>query len=347
MAIDEFASKIIEDLIAQVRSYLPVFDEEKLRRACILTIQAHDLQKRESGEPYYLHPFEVASILADMKLDISSIITALLHDTVEDTDLSLEEIEKDFGKEIAKLVDGVTKLTKIDYQPEQIRQAENFRKLLLAMSEDIRVLLVKLADRLHNMRTLNFRSREKRLKTAYETMEIYAPLAERMGIKKLKMELQDIAFREIHPEAYNSIVTRLNFLRKDGELVVNNIITDIKSHLDKYNLEAEVYGREKSAYSIWCKMEGKNISFEQLSDIIAFRIIVNSVTECYEALGIVHAAYSNIPGSLKDFISTPKNNGYKSLHTVVIGPNMQRIEIQIRTQEMHQIAELGDRKSVV
>lgn len=329
-------------LIQNVLKYDANADSEKIRKACEFAIHAHGAQQRASGDPYYQHPFEVAGIMAEMRLDTGSIITALLHDTVEDTEVTLEDIEKQFGSDISKLVDGVTKLTKIEYQPDYIRQAENFRKLLLAMSEDIRVLLVKLADRMHNMRTLQYiKSSEKRMRIAHETMEIYAPLAERIGIQKIKNELQELAFAELHPEAHSSIVSRLEYLRKEGYIVIDKIVTHLSKTFAEAGLNAKVFGREKTPCSIWQKMERKNINFEQLSDIIAFRVLVDSVAECYQVLGVVHSSYHMVPDSFKDFISTPKANGYKSLHTVVMGPEQQRIEIQIRTHEMQEINELG------
>ncbi len=330
------------ELIDKILAYNSHANVEAINQAYDFAVKAHGSQKRESGDPYYQHPLEVAGIMAEMKLDTDSIITAFLHDTVEDTDVTLEELEKSFGIEVARLVDGVTKLTKIEFQPDHIRQAENFRKLLLAMSEDIRVLLVKLADRLHNMRTLHFvKSPEKRLRIAHETMEIYAPLAERIGMQKIKHELQNLAFAELHPEAHHSIISRLEYLRQEGSAVIDRTVQHIHTTLRIAGLQATVSGREKAPCSIWQKMERKNINFEQLSDIMAFRVMVDAVPECYQALGAVHSAYHMIPGSFKDFISTPKANNYQSLHTVVMGPEQQRIEIQIRTFDMHAIAEMG------
>jgi GTP pyrophosphokinase len=305
-------------------------------------MKAHGSQKRASGDPYFSHPLEVAGILTDYRLDASSIITALLHDTVEDTLATSEEIREQFGEEIMLLVDGVTKLTQIELQSDQSDQAENFRKLVLAMSEDIRVLLVKLADRLHNMRTLNFISkRDKRRRIALETMEIYAPLAERIGMQEFKNELEDLSFAELNPEARESITSRLQFLRDEGKDNVETIVNELKETLAEQTIKAEVYGREKSPYSIWRKSQKKNISFEQVSDIIAFRIVVDTVEDCYRALGVIHGAYLMVPGRFKDYISTPKPNGYQSLHTGVIGPERQRIEIQIRAKRMHEVAEMG------
>jgi GTP pyrophosphokinase len=331
------------ELVERIKAYDPGMDEDLVNRAYIYAMKMHGSQKRASGDPYFSHPLEVAGILTEMKLDTASICTALLHDTVEDTDATLEEIRKLFGPEIERLVDGVTKLSKIEFQTAQEKQAENFRKLVLAMSEDIRVLLVKLADRLHNMRTLHHVSKpEKRQRIALETLEIYAPLAERIGIHQVKEELEDIAFGIINPEARDSIMTRLNYLRAEGgEAIVARIIDELQKKLKESGVEAHVYGREKTRYSIWKKMQRKNISFEQLSDIMAFRISVESVQECYHALGVIHGLYPTVPGRFKDYISLPKTNGYRSLHTTVIGPGNHRIEMQIRTPDMHEEAELG------
>jgi GTP pyrophosphokinase len=329
-------------LIKTIKSHYANTDEKEISRAFEFAKKHHGAQKRASGDPYYLHPLEVAQQLAELRLDSSTIIVALLHDVVEDTDVTVQDIEKEFGEEIAKLVDGVTKLTKIELKSETTKQAENFRKLVIAISEDIRVLLVKLADRLHNMETLSFISKdEKRKRIARETMEIYAPLAERIGIQQIKDKLQNLAFQELHPEGNASIQSRLKYLRSSGSAKVENIIAEIKAVLKEGGIEAVVYGREKTPYSIWRKMENKNVSFEELTDIIAFRVKTENVEDCYRALGAIHAKYHMVPESFKDFISTPKENGYRSLHTVVMGPDHQRIEIQIRTEEMHQIAELG------
>jgi GTP pyrophosphokinase len=330
------------ELVERVKAYDPGADEDALNRAYVFSLKAHGKQKRASGDPYFSHPVEVAGILAGMKLDSSSIVTGLLHDTVEDTVATLEQIEKVFGPEIARLVDGVTKLSRVELQSGQTKQAENFRKLVLAMSEDIRVLLVKLADRLHNMRTLHFiKDSEKRRRIARETMEIYAPLAERIGMHEMKDQLEDLAFAELHPEARESILARLAFLREKGGDLAARIISELKDVLKQRGIEAQVSGREKSAYSIWRKMQRKNVGFEQLSDIMAFRVVVDSPEQCYQALGVLHSHYPVVPGRFKDYISTPKPNQYRSLHTGVIGPERQRIEIQIRTREMHEVAELG------
>jgi len=336
------------ELVENVCEYDPLADEDLLNRAYVFSMKAHGTQKRESGDAYFTHPLEVAGILTDLRLDGDTIVTALLHDTVEDTVATLDEIEGQFGPDIAQLVDGVTKLSQIemsmtaDTPTDSSRQAENFRKLVLAMSNDIRVLLVKLADRLHNMRTLHFVKREeKRRRVALETMDIYAPLAERIGMQNIKDELEDLAFSHINPEARDSVLARLAFLRDRETDIVERITDELRQTLTDAGVEAWVSGREKRPYSIWRKMEQKNVTFEQLSDIMAIRVVVDDVSMCYQALGAVHAAYRMIPGRFKDYISTPKRNNYKSIHTSVIGPEKQRIEIQIRTDQMQEIAEIG------
>jgi len=330
------------ELVEKVKAYDPTVDEEVLNRGYVYAMKAHGSQMRASGDSFFSHPLEVAGILTHYRLDMASIITALLHDTIEDTPATLAEIEDHFGDEVARLVDGVTKLNRIELQSEHEKQAENFRKLVLAMSEDIRVLLVKLADRLHNMRTLeHIESHDKRRRIALETMEIYAPLAERIGMQEMKNELEDRAFGELNVDARRSILARLEFLRDHGGDIISRILTQVSTTLNEHGLEAEVIGREKTPYSIWRKMQKNSIGFEQLSDIMAFRVVVDSVDACYRALGIVHGAYPVVPGRFKDYISTPKPNGYRSLHTGVFGPERQRIEIQIRTREMHEIAEYG------
>ncbi len=330
------------ELVERVKSYDPQADEDALNRAYVYTIKAHGAQKRASGDPYFSHPIEVAGILSDMKLDAASIITGLLHDTVEDTDATLDDIGQMFGDNIARLVDGVTKLSRLELQSDRTKQAENFRKLVLAMSEDIRVLLVKLADRLHNMRTLHFvKDPARRRRIAVETMEIYAPLAERIGMQQMRDELQDLAFGQLNPEGRNSVIKRLEFLRQEAGGAIARIVDELKKTLADQWLKSEVIGREKSPFSIWRKMEEKHVTFEQLSDIMAFRVIVDTVPECYQALGIIHGAYRMVPGRFKDYISNPKPNGYRSLHTTVIGSGQQRLEIQIRTRDMHEFAERG------
>ena len=329
------------ELVDLVKSYDPDADEDALNKAYVFAMKKHGAQLRASGDPYYSHPVEVAGILTKFKLDSASVIAGLLHDTVEDTDTSVEEIKNIFGEQVAQLVDGLTKLAMIEQKSVNNKQAENFRKLLLAMSEDVRVLLIKLADRLHNMRTLHFLKPEKRTRIARETLDIYAPLAERIGMQEIKSELEEVAFRELHKEAYESIQARLNFLREQGSNIVPKIIKQLCKDMEENGIKAEVTGREKAPYSIWRKMQQKNASFEQLSDIMAFRICVDDIGACYQALGIVHSKYHMVPRRFKDYISTPKPNGYKSIHTGVIGPENTRIEIQIRTHEMHEVAEKG------
>jgi GTP pyrophosphokinase len=303
---------------------------------------AHGKQFRASGDPYFAHPLEVAAILTDLKLDVPTIVTALLHDTIEDTLVTYEDVKEKFGEEIANLVDGVTKLSQLEVFSERTKQAENFRKLMLAITSDIRVLLVKLADRLHNMRTLGYIDKsDKRRRIAQETVDIYAPLAGRIGMQNMREELEDLAFAELDSDARNSIVTHFARLDMVGGDRVGCIADQIKRRLAEHGMEAWVYGRGKRPFSIWRKLQTKKLSFEQLSDIFGFRVIVGSTNDCYRALGIIHTSWQMVPERFKDFISTPKPNGYRSIHTTVIGPEKQRVEIQIRTQEMHDIAERG------
>jgi guanosine-3',5'-bis(diphosphate) 3'-pyrophosphohydrolase len=331
------------ELVEKIRAYDPDADEDALNRAYVFSMQKHGSQKRASGDPYFSHPVEVAYKLTQYKLDTASIITALLHDTVEDTDATLDEIEQLFGMEIRNLVDGVTKLNRLEIKSESSKQAENFRKLVIAMASDLRVLMVKLADRLHNMETLHHIPKpEKRQRIARETLEIYAALAERIGMRRMKEELQDLAFKELFPEARESILKRLEFLRTQGKTQVQRVEEILKELAASGGLDTvRIYGREKKPYSIWKKMESKGVTFEQLADIVGFRIITQDVQQCYHVLGLIHEKYHTIPGHFKDYISTPKNNGYQSIHTAVIGPQQQRIEMQIRTEEMHEIAEYG------
>ena len=330
------------DIINALQSYDTHCNVDLVNKAIDFATKYHGNQLRDSGDPYYQHPLEVAFIITEMHLDSTSVIVALLHDTIEDTELTYDDISREFSPEIARLVDGVTKLTKLEFQPDHVRQAENFRKLLLAISDDIRVLLVKLADRLHNMRTIEFiKSDERRVRIALETSEIYGPLAERIGMQEIKLELQDTAFKVLHPDIRASIIRRLDEINSDGEKMIKSIVHEIDDTLKKGGLKGQIFGRQKTPYSIWMKMKHKNVSFDQLSDLIAFRIIVDTLPECYQALGIIHSAYKMVPESFQDFISTPKANGYQSLHTIVVGPMQKRIEIQIRTKEMHDIAELG------
>ena len=330
------------ELVDRVLDYDPTANEALLNRAYVFSMQAHGSQKRANGDPYFSHPIEVAGILTDLHLDDETIATAILHDTIEDTVATPEEITRLFGANVARLVDGVTKLSKIEAQTENERAAENLRKFLLAMSDDIRVLLVKLADRLHNMRTLHFiKNPDKRKRIARETMDIYAPLAERIGMYEFMKEMQTLAFEQLEPEAYESIVRRLAQLKEGGGDRIAKIGSGLKLLLSRHGLEAELSGREKHPFSIWKKMAERHISFEQLSDIMAFRAIVPSEEACYEALGVIHRRWPMVPGRFKDYISTPKRNGYRSLHTTVIHADNTRVEIQIRTHEMHEEAELG------
>jgi GTP pyrophosphokinase len=330
------------ELVERVKEYDPDADEALLNRAYVYTVQKHGTQKRASGDPYFSHPVEVAGLMTDLKLDQETIITALLHDTVEDTLATIEDVEQHFGPEVARLVDGVTKLSKIEAMPENERAAENLRKFLLAMSEDIRVLLVKLGDRLHNMRTLHFiKSPEKRQRIARETMEIYAPLAERVGMYEYVREMQMLAFEQIEPEAYATITGRLAQIRSADHGQVDAIALAIKQALAEAGLKVEVSGREKHPYSIWRKMAERHVNFEQVTDIMAFRVITESEADCYRALGVLHTTWQFIPGRFKDYISTPKTNGYRSLHTSLIYENSLRVEVQIRTREMHHTNEFG------
>jgi RelA/SpoT family (p)ppGpp synthetase len=330
------------ELVEKVRSYDPDADEGLINRAYVFSMKAHGSQKRASGDPYFSHPIEVAGILTDLKLDGETIVTAILHDTIEDTVATPEEVERLFGKNVARLVDGVTKLSKIEAQSENERAAENLRKFLLALSDDIRVLLVKLADRLHNMRTLHhIPSEDKRRRIARETMDIYAPLAERIGMYEMMQEMQQLAFQELEPDAFASITRRLAQLHDTGGDLVSRIGLGLELHLADNGMEAEVEGREKHPFSIWKKMAERHISFEQLSDVMAFRVIVEDDAACYRALGVIHQRWPMVPGRFKDYISTPKRNGYRSLHTSVIHDSKMRIEIQIRTRAMHEQAERG------
>ncbi len=330
------------ELVDRVLGYDPRADEALINRAYVYAMKKHGSQMRASGDPYFSHPIEVAGILTDLKLDTATIVTAILHDTIEDTGATVGELADLFGFEIANLVDGVTKLTRIELTSERSKQAENFRKFLLAMSNDIRVLLVKLADRLHNMRTLHFiKSSEKRQRIAQETMDIYAPLAGRMGIQEIREELEDLAFKELNPEARETLVKRLNEFNTESGDTVESIAEELRLKLEAAGLKCEVDGRQKRPYSVWRKMERRAISLEQLSDIFGFRVKVDEMVDCYRAIGILHMNWPMVPGRFKDYISTPKNNGYRSIHTTMIGPKRKRVEIQVRTRNMHEVAELG------
>jgi GTP diphosphokinase / guanosine-3',5'-bis(diphosphate) 3'-diphosphatase len=329
------------DLIERVRRYNPDSDEPLLNRAYVYAMKAHGEQVRASGDPYFSHPLEVAAILTDLKLDDATIAAALLHDTIEDTTTTRAEIDQLFGPDIGVLVEGLTKLNKLDLVTKEATQAENLRKLLLAIADDVRVLLVKLADRLHNMRTIAHVPPDKRRRIAQETLDIYAPLAGRMGMHQMREELEDLAFRELNPEAYKVVSERLEALEMRNAGLVAEIEQQLTRKLADRGIVAEVSGRRKRAYSIWRKMERKSVGFEQLSDIVGFRVIVKTLPECYQALGIVHTTWPVVPGRFKDYISTPKQNDYRSIHSTVIGPGNQRVELQIRTREMHQVAEYG------
>ncbi|MDR1365109.1 MAG: RelA/SpoT family protein [Holosporales bacterium] len=331
-----------QDLISGIEEYCGEVNEELIRRAYLFTLDKHGTQLRESGDPFFSHPIEVAEILISLKMDQDTIIAGMLHDTIEDTHTTLEEITEHFGEKIAKIVDGVTKLSKFESSSLAERQAENFRKLLMSAASDIRVLIIKLADRLHNIRTLKFKKKKlRRQYIAKETLEIYAPIAERIGIMGIKDELQDTAFAELHPEIYKTIKSRLRHLYDASEHIISSTVNEIQKLALKIDIPCSISGRLKTPHSIWEKMKIRNISFDQLSDIMAFRIIVDSIAQCYQMLGCIHRNYLVIPGRFRDYISTPKNNNYQSLHTSVIGPLNKRIEIQIRTKDMHQIAEFG------
>jgi len=329
------------DLIERVRRYNPNTNEALLNRAYVYAMKAHGEQRRASGDPYFSHPIEVAAILTELKLDDATIAAALLHDTIEDTEATRAEIDSLFGHDIGTLVEGLTKLKKLDLVTKEAKQAENLRKLLLAIADDVRVLLIKLADRLHNMRTLEYMPPEARRRAAEETLEIYAPLAGRMGMHAMREELDDLAFRELYPEAYDVVTARLNALTERSKLLISEIEKQLAKKLGDRGIEAKVIGRRKRAYSIWRKMERKSVGFEQLSDIFGFRVVVKTLADCYQALGIVHSTWPTVPGRFKDYISTPKANDYRSIHTTVIGPGKQRVELQIRTVAMHEIAEYG------
>jgi RelA/SpoT family (p)ppGpp synthetase len=329
------------ELVERVRKYNPNTDEELLNRAYVYAMKAHGTQLRASGDPYFSHPLEVAAILTDLKLDDATIVAALLHDTIEDTEATRAEIDQLFGKDIGRLVEGLTKLKRLDLVSREATQAENLRKLLLAIAEDVRVLLVKLADRLHNMRTLDHMPPEARRRNAEETIDIYAPLAARIGMYEMREELENLSFRELNPEAYRVINARLDAVAAKNGGLIGEIEDQLTKKLADSGIMARVAGRRKRAYSVWRKMERKAVGFEQLSDIFGFRVVVRKPSECYQALGIVHTTWPVVPGRFKDYVSTPKQNDYRSIHTTVIGPGKQRVELQIRTVEMDQIAEFG------
>jgi RelA/SpoT family (p)ppGpp synthetase len=329
------------ELVEKVTSYDKDADEKLLNRAYVYAMKAHGSQTRASGDPYFSHPLEVAAILTDLKLDDATIVAALLHDVVEDTAATHQEIEELFGREIAELVEGLTKIRRLDLVTKEAAQAENLRKLLLAMAKDIRVLLIKLADRLHNMRTLQHMKPDQRQRIAQETLDLYAPLAGRMGMQNMRDELEDLAFKMLNPDGYKSITARLKKLHQESGDILREIEQALTGKLAENKIQAEATGREKRPYSIWRKMQKKHLSLGQLSDIFAFRVIVDSIDDCYKALGIVHQSWRMVPGRFKDYISTPKQNDYRSIHTTVIGPHHMRVEMQIRTREMHEVAEHG------
>ena len=330
------------ELIDKIKSYNKFFNQNTLSKAYDFAVSAHKNQKRKSGDPFVKHPLAVANILSDLKLDSATIVTGLLHDTIEDTKTTYDVVLKEFGKEVADLVEGVTKISALENKAAENYRAENFRKLILATSKDIRVLLVKLADRLHNMRTIKaFDSIEKQKRIARETMEVYAPLADRMGMNRIRDELEDLSFEILNKEARTLIQNRLKFIKNNRNDTFKSISTELISLLEANGIKAKIAGREKTPFSIWRKVQNKKISLEQLTDIVGFRIVLKDINDCYKTLGVFHSHYSAIPGRFKDYISTPKINQYKSIHTALIGPNNQRIEIQIRTFDMHEFAERG------
>ena len=331
----------IADLIERVRAYHPTADLAMIQRAYDFSAEVHKGQRRASGEPYLTHPLEVAGIIADMRLDVASVVTGLLHDTVEDTLATLEQIEGLFGPEIGALVDGVTKIGQITFTSREEKQAENFRKMLLAMARDLRVILVKLADRTHNMRTLGHLPPERQVEIAQETLDIYAPLAHRLGIYWIKSDLEDNALRFLQPEVYYQLKRNVAKRKAEREKYLREVIAVLHKKLAEAEIEAEVGGRPKHFYSIYQKMQAQNLLYDQIHDLVAFRVVVDSVRECYEALGVMHANWKPVPGRFKDYIALPKANGYQSLHTTIIGPYGERIEIQIRTHDMHRVAEYG------
>ncbi len=329
------------ELVERVHKYKPDVNEALLNKAYVYAMQKHGKQTRANGDPYISHPLEVAAILTEMRLDEATIAVALLHDTIEDTSATRDDIDTLFGEEIGALVEGLTKIKKLDLVSKRAKQAENLRKLLLAISDDVRVLLVKLADRLHNMRTLNFVPPEKRARIAEETMDIYAPLAGRMGMQDMRDELEELSFQHLNAEAHETVTKRLKELSEKNSGLIRKIESELEDLFEEHGLSATVKGRQKKPYSVFRKMQSKSLSFEQLSDIYGFRIIVNSIGDCYRALGVVHMRWSLVPGRFKDYISTPKQNDYRSIHTTIIGPSRQRVELQIRTVRMHEIAEYG------
>ena len=332
---------MLEMLVKKIKQNCVNINMDMVNKAFNLAFEAHKEQKRDSGEPYIIHPIEVATILAELGMDTSTIVAGLLHDVIEDTEYTYDDIKNLFGEEVANLVSGVTKITKMEYKSKEEQQADNFRKMLLAMADDIRVIIIKLADRLHNMRTLKYRKKEKQKKTAMETLDIYAPLAHRLGISKIKWELEDLSFRYLHEEEYYDLVKQVAEKRTEREIYIKKIIEDMYNKLEEAGIDSDIDGRPKHFFSIYKKMVTKNKSIEQIFDLTAIRVLVNTVKDCYEVLGIVHTIYKPIPGRFKDYIAMPKPNMYQSLHTTVIGPQGKTFEIQIRTFEMHRTAEYG------
>jgi GTP pyrophosphokinase len=331
----------LADLVERIRTYHPSADVEIVSRAYDYSVRAHEGQKRKSGDPYFIHPAAVAGIITELRLDIASICAGLLHDVVEDTLRTLDDVERDFGEEVAFLVDGVTKLSKINFTSKEDRQAENFRKMVVAMSRDIRVLLVKLCDRLDNMRTLDFMVPESQERIARETMDIYAPLANRLGIASFKGELEDLSFKYLEPQGYQDLAAKVTKSKRERDRYITDVSKTLSGRLAEQGFPADVQGRAKHLYSIYRKMKTQDCDFEQVYDVIAFRVIVESVADCYAALGVIHSRWTPIPGRFKDYVALPKPNMYQSLHTTVIGPGRERIEIQIRTHEMQRVAEHG------
>lgn len=331
----------IDDIISRVTNYYPEVDVDLLRRAYDFSAKAHINQKRSSGEPYIIHPLNVVATLVKLKMDIETLVAGFLHDVVEDCEVEQEEIESAFGASISQIVIGLTKISKIEFKSKEESQAENFRKMLVAMAKDLRVIIVKLADRMHNIRTLQYVSALKQQRVAQETLDIYVPLASRLGIHSVKSDLEDLCLRYLHPDIYYKLAEKVAKKRSDRELYITECIQTINEKLEEYSVKAEVTGRSKNFYSIYKKMNARGVDFEQIQDLLAFRILVSNITECYKALGVVHSSFTPIPGRFKDYVAIPKANNYQSLHTTVIGPKAERIEIQIRTYEMHEVAERG------
>ncbi|MCE3011787.1 MAG: RelA/SpoT family protein, partial [Proteobacteria bacterium] len=331
----------IDELIRRVESAYPEVDSEALRRCYEFAEEKHSKQKRSSGEPYIVHPLNVAATLVKLKMDVDSIMSGFLHDVVEDCEVPPEEIEKRFGKSVAQIVVGCTKISKINFKSKEESQAENFRKMVVAMAQDLRVIIVKLSDRMHNMRTLQYVSKEKQMAKAQETLDIYVPLASRLGINSVKGDLEDLCLRYLHPDSYYRLAEKISMKRKEREEYINDTIATINDRLMEYSVVAEVSGRPKHFYSIYKKMTQRGVDFDQIQDLLAFRVLTGNITECYKVLGVIHSAFTPVPGRFKDYIAIPKVNNYQSLHTTVIGPKAERIEIQIRTFEMHEVAERG------